>query len=392
MIKCAVIGASVEAIPMIELAHQNNIFVIGLDGNSSAEGLKFVDKKIVIDLKEKDKVTEILRRENINFVLPVPVGNILTTIGYVNENLKLPGINYTAAILCTDKYKFHKILNQNGMRNIKSQIVTADFNYENLLYPQIIKPRFGSGSSNVKVVYTAEEAFKFIKNLDDSEEFIIEDVFDGEEYGVDGAVINNELYVTLVRKKQITKPPYKQATASITVDKNNILYLKIEEQLKNILKCLNINNCIINADILINNEQVFPIELTGRPSGHNINKNLLPMATGINLIQEFINYSTGNKYNFVSNRIEMLAECFFDFENVIIKKLPNSEKLKQYDWLKYYECNINEGEYLPKVIDGKSIMGRGNFIISGNSEFDLERKKEIIINEFIVDITGYNKY
>lgn len=386
MIKCAVIGASAEAIPMIELAHQNNIFVIGLDGNSSAEGLKFVDKKIVIDLKEKDKVTEILRRENINFVLPVPVGNILTTIGYVNENLKLPGINYTAAILCTDKYKFHEILNQNGMRNIKSQIVTADFNYENLLYPQIIKPRFGSGSSNVKVVYTAEEAFKFIKNLDESEEFIIEDVFDGEEYGVDGAVINNELYVTLVRKKQITKPPYKQATAYYTISNySHNLYSNISKYLNDVCNVICLNNTLFHADILLRNNDVFIVEISGRPSGHNINKNLLPMATGINLIQEFINYSTGNKYNFVSNKVEMLAECFFDFENVIIKKLPNLEKLKQYDWLKYYECNINEGVHLNKVIDGRSIMGRGNFIISGNSEFDLERKKEIVIKEFIVD-------
>ena len=390
MIKCAVIGASAEAIPMIELAHQNNIFIIGLDGNSEAEGLKFADKKIVIDLKEKDKVVEILRKENINFVLPVPVGNILTTVGYVNEKLKLPGINYKAAVLCTDKYKFHELLNKNKLRNIKSQLITDDFNYEDLLYPQIIKPRFGSGSSDVKVVYTAEEALEFINNLDKNKEFIIEDVFEGEEYGVDGAIINGELYITLIRKKQITKPPYKQATASVALEKNNILYSKIRKKLNQILMCLNINNCIINADILINNEHIFPVELTGRPAGHSINKNLLPMATGINLIQEFINYCVGKKYNFLSSKVYTLAECFFDFENVIIKKLPNLEKLKKYDWLKYYECNITEGEYLAKVIDGKSIMGRGNFIISGNSYFDFARKKEIIINEFIVDNDRYN--
>lgn len=386
MIKCAVIGASAEAIPMIELAHQNNIFVIGLDGNSEAEGLKFADKKIVIDLKEKDKVVEILRKENINFVLPVPVGNILTTVGYVNEKLKLPGINYKAAVLCTDKYKFHKLLNQNGLRNIKSQLITDNFNYEDLSYPQITKPRFGSGSSNVKVVYTAEEAVEFVNNLEDNKEFIIEDVFEGEEYGVDGAIINGELYITLIRKKQITKPPYKQAIAYCTMNNSyNNLYSKTSKYFNNICVTLALNNTLFHADILMKNDEIFIIEISGRPSGHNINKILLPMATGVNLIQEFINYCVGEKYNFLSSQIYTLAECFFDFENVIIKKLPNLEKLKKYDWLKYYECNITEGEYLGKVVDGKSIMGRGNFIISGDSDFDLERKKEIVISEFIVD-------
>ena len=47
---------------------------------------------------------------------------------------------------------------------------------------------------------------EIIKNL--NEDFICETCVEGQEYGLDAAVINGEFNLVLLRKKEITSPPY----------------------------------------------------------------------------------------------------------------------------------------------------------------------------------------
>ena len=160
----AVIGASSESIYVINKAKELGLKVIALDGNPEAPGLKAADASFVVDIRDPQKVFEILDRDGNkpDVVLPVPIGRYLTTTGAVNDKYNLCGVSFDAANVCTDKYEFHKILAEEGLRNAELYLIPAgeentDIDEINTIYPVIVKPRFGSGSRGVEMFNTPQE-------------------------------------------------------------------------------------------------------------------------------------------------------------------------------------------------------------------------------------------
>lgn len=387
MIKCAVIGASNEAIPMIKTVHDLGIYVIGMDGNANAEGLNYVDKTIVIDLKEKEHVADVLKKEGISFVLPVPIGSILTTTGYVNDRLDLRGIGFEAAVNCADKYRFHQILSEKSLRNIECKLLEDYPKYENIKFPKIIKPRFGSGSKSVKVLKDISNLRGFLEeNKSDNCQYILEDIIEGDEYGLDAIVIKGRIIIKLLRKKRNTPLPFRQSLGYITVPSpdNKGLYVLVEEYMQKVVSTLKINDCIMHADIIINGNTVCVIEMAGRPAGHYIHKDLFELATGENLIEQYVRYFLGEHVGFETKSIRLVAESFFDFENVTIHSVPDEKMIKNNPNVLCYHCAIKPGDYMVKITDGHSIASRGYFIVKGKDEGS-------IVSD-IIDIKSMFKY
>ena len=80
-----------------------------------AEGLAVADEAIVVNISKEEETIQCIQKENIDFVLTVPIGRYLTTIGSVNDILNLPGIGKKQAVYCTDKLLFHQKMKQNGV-------------------------------------------------------------------------------------------------------------------------------------------------------------------------------------------------------------------------------------------------------------------------------------
>ena len=78
-----------------------------------------------------------------------------------------------------------------------------------------MKPRFGSGSRDVFFINSDEDLMKYIKKVKSlNEDFVLEQAAIGDEYSIDGAVIDGELQITLLRKKIITPLPIRQPISS----------------------------------------------------------------------------------------------------------------------------------------------------------------------------------
>ena len=77
-------------------------------------------------------------------------------------------------------------------------------------------------------------------------------------------------------------------------------------------------------------------------------------------------------------------------ENVVAKHVPACDEITEGlgDDLIVWNCNIKEGEYLGKVVNGHSIMGRGFFIVKGDSEQDLIQKSNWVLSKFNMEQKG----
>lgn len=382
-----VIGASSESLYAINCAQRKGFKVIAFDGNSKAVGLSVADKSVVLDIRKKNELIKILRGIKPDLVLPVPIGACLTTSGYVNDYYGLKGIREDACNNCVDKYLFHQLLSKHGLRNCECFLVNTQANLEPQKYPVILKPRFGSGSRSVIKINNKqefEENGKKIKMLD--EDFICETCMEGQEYGVDASVINGEFNLVLLRKKELTSPPYCQCLGyfSVIPEENRLLISRIKKYMQDLIKVLDINNCLLHADIIDDGEKSFIIELSPRPSGHNLHNDFTKVATSIDMVEKYIDFATdsGKDINFIPPKTLPTLISYFNFENCVITSIPEeSYLLKKYPLQKYI-CNLRKGEACKKIINGSVLMQRGYYILQGSDEKQLRDLRNSLLGEF----------
>lgn len=304
--------------------------------------------------------------------MPIPIGRYLTSIGYVNDYYSLSGTSYKAANICTDKLLFYqnlRHLSPNLEQKSKCTLLNNSFieNLNDLSYPLIIKPRFGSGNRDVIAISNQTSLKNALKNIDiKKEDFLAESLIQGKEFGVNGVVLNGVYNHILIREKLLTPLPYRQCIG-------NIVHEEIKEisfHLQRIVDKLKLKNSLIIADIIMTNDnKLFTIEVAPRLSGHYLSE-FIKIATGIDIIKEWINLALNKPFDFKPRFNKNAIIRYFDFEGKVIP--PNFERLKENLGIFSYECNLKGN--LEKVKDGASIMSRGYAVLLGNS------KKEVILN------------
>ncbi|MBA4685681.1 MAG: ATP-grasp domain-containing protein [Candidatus Galacturonibacter soehngenii] len=385
-----IVGASKEAIFAIEQAKNMGFTVICVDGDENAEGLKYADISYVIDIRYPERIIDILSGIRPDVIIPVPIGRYLITMGALNDYYHLQGISKKTADICTDKYSFHETLNMLGLRDINCTLISSGKKIKKIKvdYPSIVKPRFGSGSRGVIAVETETELFEnLIEKLPYSEDYIIETLVEGTEYGIDAAVVNGEFKLILLREKMLTPFPARQCVGYFSVvedDSNTKLLSDIRDYMSKVTNGIGLNHCILHADIICNNDEVFLIEISPRPSGHNLHNLFTPLVTNTNMISEYIKYAVkdlGQPYSFDVKQRKCMIIRYFDFSNCRIITQPNKDELMSEYSLLVYECNINNS-ILEQVVDGASIMNRGYFILEGKDKQELVKISEEILGKF----------
>lgn len=402
--KTAIIGASAEALHTIKKAQEQGLEVLALDGDPMAAGLKAADRAIVADIADEGLVIEILKREKPDFLLSVPIGRYLTTTGGANDALGLPGISREMTVLCTDKLKFHERLHEAGLRqcwccewdgNIARKNGTVigeagiekgegrqaeDFLREQAVrFPAILKPRYGSGSRGIHMVYDEDQLKKALKETS-GEPYVVEEWIAGEEYGVDAAVTKDGFQMVLLRRKENTPPPARQAVGYFSVPPSEEFWGQVDAYMKKAVQCLGLQECLLHADIIRSGQGPFAIELSARPSGHNLHNLFTPLCTGVDMAEEYIKYRMGLSYDFAPQTTRRLMIHYFDLEGKVmwvpakeqVERALEAEGAKLLAW----QCHIRPGEELRGVSDGHSLMGRGYFILeSADREKAADGKK-----------------
>ena len=382
------IGASEESVYAIKKAQSKGIKVLAFDGNKEAEGLKHADESYVVDIRDPQNIIEILDEKGISskdmFVLPVPIGRYLITAGFVNDHYGLKGPSRKTTELCTDKWVFHETLSKNSLRNIYCQLVDANSVPDKPAeFPVIVKPRYGAGSRAVVCVENDNQWQDVVADFPCDEDFIVEDAVEGTEYGVDGMVIDGKFHTILVRKKLNTKPPYRQCVGYISITEANDAELirKVQLFMEKLVDAVEIKTGLVHADLIISDNNPFVIEMSARPSGHNLHNLFTPLVTGIDMVSDYIDYVTGNEVNIPAPSVsETYLIRYFDIESEI-KKIPDKDYIvKKYELLDY-KCHMTVGE-IKTIKDGHSLMERGYFILKGDTEESVCERADELLREY----------
>ena len=388
------VGAGSEQVPGILKAKQKGYYVIAIDANENAEGLSLADEGYVLDIKLKDKILEFLEDKNIKGIIQSPIGRYLTTIGAINDKFNFKGISEKSAILCTDKLKTNEVLTNHNISCAKQLLAKGKDDILNKIkkmgLPCVLKPRFGSGSKGVVVIeneynidFLIEEHLNF--NIDDFT--LVESLLYGQEYAVDAIVINGMCKVILNKKKYMTKGFYRQEIGYLMTDNlNEQSKINIDNTMQKVATAIGLENCLVQADILIKDNKVSIIEISGRPTGLNISSKIIPLVTGIDylglgidmilgeikLSDIIINYKKNTGY----------ALYYLDIENKVVKLIPNLDYINSQENIIEYENNIKIGDALGEIKNGSDILNRGYIVVKSKNEEDGLKLLDDVKNQF----------
>lgn len=395
-----VIGASSESAYAIGIARKRGYHVIAFDGNPQAEGLSYADQAVVADIRDASQIWDRLDHKP-SLVLPVPIGRYLTSAGAVNDYYGLRGLSAKAAEYCTDKYLFHQKLSAHGLRDGHCLLLEQGSSTEEVmsrvetLFAQekgsgehetqmVIKPRYGSGSRAVELVQSVSEVRTYLGGTV-GEDLVLETVFPGMEYGVDAAVFDGKLSLYLIREKLLTPPPYRQCVGYLAVDRQSghALYDKVTTYLQQVIQTLEINHCLLHCDLMWHEGRPMLIELSGRPSGHRLHNVFTPLATGVAMVDRYIDY--------VEERcieqselpaVRSLLIGYFDSEPCLLEKVPDAAEIREQfgNRMLLYECLLKPGK-IQEIRDGHTLMERGYYILEGKNRAELMQDRELLLRQ-----------
>ena len=333
------------------------------------------------DLADKDLILNIAKKEKIDALIPVPLGKVISTVGYINSKLNLPGVSYEACLNFTDKNKVYKILKEN---NLKCAFQSNATELDKITFPCIVKPRFGCGSRGVKVASNYQElleACEFCrKDFSPIEEkdILVEEYIIGNEYSCNFFIADDQIVIYSLLKKTMTAIPYRQEIAyednSLTNEEKSV----ITNYLFKCAKALKISNSVVICDLILSNKGAYAIDISARFPGNYVC--LIAKFKKKNLARMYIDFIFNHKLPVLPKEELKVYFSMLDIGNGKLDSIPNSIYTTNF----IAKNNLKIGDKITEVTNGRSILNRGFVLCQDINIKEAKKKVEDYLKQFVL--------
>lgn len=276
--KVLVLGAGRGQIGLIESGRKRGyrVEVATIPGNYP--GLKFADEIHIVDIKDAEAISNLAGRIKADAVISAGTDTALPAMGLACEKNGLFGPTYEAAVTSSEKSLMKEAFEKGGVRTARHIVVRSEEEAEavgeKLALPLIVKAVDLQGSKGINVVFEQnglKDAYRSTMKETGMDHCIIEEYIDGYEVSATAMVSNGEIIFVLptgdVRYGENGESPIGHY---IPLDCDEDILKKIDEQVRLAIRAIGLDNCAVNADLMVKDGNVYVIELTGRLGGNSI--------------------------------------------------------------------------------------------------------------------------
>lgn len=247
--------------------------------------LELADEICYMDISNPDEVEQKAKDLNLDGAATCCLDTGIVSLARLCDKQNLVGLNEEAAIMCGDKYKMKEAFKKHNVNTARHFVVKNEKELKNALddlqLPVIVKATDLQGSKGIYIAKNEEEAingFKQTMSLTKRDYCIVEEFIEGYEFGAQAFVYNNEVLFVMPHGDET----YMSHTAVpighyVPLDVKDDVIEKTKIEVKKAIKALGLNNCAVNVDMILKNDEVYIIELTGR-----VGANCLPELVEIN--------------------------------------------------------------------------------------------------------------
>lgn len=372
--KIMILGASILQLPAIQQAKEMGLHVIAVDMNPDAIGFKESGIQCeVISTIDIPAVLKCAKENAIDGIMTLASDMPMQTVALVAEELGLVGISKETALKATNKAfmrdalqdcnvpipLYHRVNDYQGFLEAVNDIVGRG-------YKCIVKPADNSGSRGVDLLKSQtpenlQKAYDYSKTFSRTGELVVEEYMEGSEVSVETLSINGICHVIQITDKITTGVPY---FVEMGHSQPSMLSEKIKEEIAEVAKAANkaldIMDGPSHTEIKVTKDGPKIVELGARLGGDNITTHLVPLSTGVNMVECCIKIALGEAPDLTVKCNKAAAIRYFKTSCGIVKNIIGIHDAELVPGVKQVSIVHGVGEELKEI---KSSTDRAGFVI-----------------------------
>lgn len=320
MKRLLIIGASIHQLPAILTAKKMGLQVGVADYNPEEIGVRYADVFFNISTIDIAGIIRTAVQFKPHGIMTTATDLPMRAIALAAAEFGLPGISPETAIKATDKGEMIKAFKSNAVEAPWFFILGPGDDLDDIRsevsFPCIIKPTDNAGSRGVILVNSAEEleeACAYSRQHARSGAIVIEEYLTGSEVSVEIMVVKGRVHVLAVTDKLTTGAPYfvEMGHCQPSLLPGPALG-KIKDLARRAVQSVGIENGPAHVEIMLTREGPRMIELGARMGGDFIASNLVPLSTGIDMMQAAIEVSIGQTPDIIPRLSKASAIRYID--------------------------------------------------------------------------------
>lgn len=288
-------------IPVIQKAGECHVYSVVADYDEEAPGMAYASQAVVVSSNDYEQILKTAQEYRVDGILTTsdyPVN----VVARVSEKLSLLAMSVDVAALCTNKYAQRSFFLEQGIHTPCFELFSQKEGLREFRhFPCIIKPTDSSASRGVKKINSPEELeMQYDESVHYSKkgEVIVEEFIEGREFSVETYTQDHVTTIVTITEKLTLgedKGYFVEDTHIVPARISDQERCVIENEVGQALRLIGVNNCPTHTEVKLNDEGAFIIEIACRLGGDCITSDLVPLATGVDMLANLIKIALGEK-------------------------------------------------------------------------------------------------
>lgn len=330
---------------------------------------------VIADPTDPDAVVSSLRTagiRTIDGVLSLGVDNP-PVVARLCRLFGCPGLDEEIANDCTQKDRRIRILSASGLstpRHVTAGNVREALDaLESIGLPAVVKPTDQSGSVGVAKIDSMAPAAALVADalrLARSGRVVLEQFLVGTEHTVAGLSVGDELFFTGFSdrdygQKELFSPYFFERGELVPTALDPATVDRVLRTVTSGVRALRLSPAVFNSDVLVTpSGDVVLIELTGRMTGARIATDVIPLATGVDLLPNAVRLALGRPIELSElrpTRNQAVVQRYLPAQGGIVDWIGDLESAKfpgVYDL--FWGMDLTVGQELPTYRSSRDIL------------------------------------
>lgn len=353
MKKLLIIGASILQLPAIIKAKEMGLYVAVLDFNPNAIGIPYADEYFNASTMDENAVLEVAKEFKPDGIMTLATDMPMRGVAKVSDTLGLHSISYETAVKATDKYDMIKAFEEHNVPAPWFYLVKSFDELVSLkgkiTYPCIMKPTDNAGSHGVVKIHSYEELldkYEYSHGCSRRGNVIVEEYLDGDEVSVEVMVVDGKVNVLQITDKLTTGAPYFVEMGHSQPSRMDVgIQNKIKDVAEKACKAIGINTGPAHVEMKVTSQgEPKMIELGARMGGDNITTHLVPLSTGVDMVESTIKIALGEEVDVTPTLNCGSSIRYFEAPLGKIKSIEGVEEALKIDGVKQISFTKNVGD------------------------------------------------
>lgn len=347
--------------------------VIAVDMNPAAVGFGVpgVVKEIISTI-DIPAILESAKKHQIDGIITLASDMPMQSVAVVSHEMGLVGISKDTALKATNKAFMRDALKKAEVPvplyfrvNGKEAFIDAVEKVKAAGYKCIVKPADNSGSRGVDLLKDGTDlnaAYEYTARYSRSGEIVVEEFMEGSEVSVETLAVDGNVHVIQITDKLTTGAPY-------FVEMGHSQPSRLSDEMKSKIakvaiaanKAIGIQNGPSHTEIKVTKDGPKIVELGARLGGDCITTHLVPLSTGVDMVECCIRIALGEKPDISPKWNKGSAIRYLKTGTGIVKEINGIEEARELPGIRQVSIVHGVGENVGEI---KSSVDRVGFVIA----------------------------